>query len=119
MSVGGFSGALSAAAAFVLRSLMEHPDFQTPEEIADAPHAPDDIDDETAGAALRELEQHGLTAEAADGRGVGPTQAAKPDSALSSRPADGPRLPSTAHKGRFALVVAYRGVHGRTHAARS
>jgi hypothetical protein len=68
MSAGGFSGALSAAAAFVLRSLMEHPDFQTPEEIADAPHAPDHIDDETAGAALRELEQHGLTAEDADGR---------------------------------------------------
>jgi hypothetical protein len=68
MSAGGFSYALGTAAAFVLRSLMEHPDRQTPEEIADATHGREDIDSETAHRALRELEGHGLTAEDSEGR---------------------------------------------------
>jgi hypothetical protein len=58
---------LRGAAAFVLRSLMEHPHLQTPEEIADAPHAGEVIDAGAAGQGLSELEGHGLTAEA-DGR---------------------------------------------------
>jgi DNA-binding IclR family transcriptional regulator len=68
MSAGGFSYALGTAAGFVLRSLMEHSDLQTPEEIADAPHAGEEIDSDTAHRALRELESHGLAAESSDGR---------------------------------------------------
>jgi hypothetical protein len=68
MSSGPFTYALSAAAAFVLRSLTEHPDLQTADEIADAPHAQGEIDAGAARDGLRELGDHGLAAENSDGR---------------------------------------------------
>jgi hypothetical protein len=68
MSSGPFTYSLGAGAAFVIRSLMEHPELQTAEEIADAPHARDEIDAEGARAGLGELGSHGLAAEDADGR---------------------------------------------------
>lgn len=66
MSSGPFTDTLSAAAAFVIRSLLEHPNRQTPEEIA-APHA-GEIDAEGAGGGLAELEARGLAAQDPDGR---------------------------------------------------
>jgi hypothetical protein len=63
-----FTYGLSAAAAFVIRSLLEHPHLQTPEEIADAPHAADEIDVEAARAGLSELARRDLAAEDSDGR---------------------------------------------------
>jgi hypothetical protein len=68
MSSGPFTYSLSAAAAFVMRSLMEHPQLQTAEEIAGAPHAQGEIDADGARAALHELQQRGLAAENADHR---------------------------------------------------
>ena len=68
MSSGPFTYALSGAAAFVLRSLMERPHLQTAEEIADSRHAGEEIDAEAAGGALNELEGHGLAAESSGGR---------------------------------------------------
>jgi hypothetical protein len=68
MSSGPFTYALSGAAAFVLRSLMERPDLQTAEEIAQAPRAGEEIDAAAAGRALSELAGHGLTAEGPGGR---------------------------------------------------
>ena len=63
MSSGPFTYSLSAAAAYVLRSLMEHPERGTPEEIAD-----ESIDVGAAGDGLRELARRGLAEEAAGGR---------------------------------------------------
>jgi hypothetical protein len=68
MSSGPFTYSLGAAAAYVMRSLMEHPDLQTPEEIADAPHASDEIDADAARGGLGELGRHGLAAGDADDR---------------------------------------------------
>jgi hypothetical protein len=68
MSSGPFTYALNAAAAFVLRSLMERPDLQTAEEIAGAEHAHGEIDSPTASAGLRELGQRGLATADAGGR---------------------------------------------------
>jgi hypothetical protein len=52
----------------VLRSLMEHLELRTAEEIAGAPHASAEIDAGAARAGLRELRQQGLAAEDAGGR---------------------------------------------------
>jgi hypothetical protein len=67
MSSGPFTDALGVAAAFVMRSLMEHPDRQTPEEIA-AGEGAESIDADGARAGLAELEERGLAARDADGR---------------------------------------------------
>jgi hypothetical protein len=63
MSSGPFTYSLSAAAAYVLRSLMEHPERGTPEEIAD-----ESIDAGAARDALRELAGHCLAEQAVDRR---------------------------------------------------
>ena len=68
MSSGPFTYTANAAAASVVRSLMEHPALQTPEEIADAPHAGNELDADAAGRALGELASHGLAAEGPAGR---------------------------------------------------
>jgi hypothetical protein len=68
MSSGPFTYALSAAAAFVLRSLMERPDLHTAEEIAGAEHAHGEIDPAAASDGLRELRQRGFATEDAGGR---------------------------------------------------
>jgi predicted ABC-type transport system involved in lysophospholipase L1 biosynthesis ATPase subunit len=68
MSSGPFTYSLSAAAAFVMRSLMEHPQLRTAEAIATAPHTQGEIDADGARAALQELQQHGLADEDADHR---------------------------------------------------
>jgi hypothetical protein len=68
MSSGPFTYALSAAAAFVLRSLTEHPELRTADEIAAAPQARGEIDAAGARDGLRELGDHGLATEDADGR---------------------------------------------------
>jgi hypothetical protein len=68
MSSGPFTYSLSAAAAYVMRSLMEHPGLQTAEEIAGAPHTGDEIDAEAARGGLGELGTHGLAAEDSEGR---------------------------------------------------
>jgi hypothetical protein len=68
MSSGPFTYSLSAAAAFVMRSLMEHPQAQTAEAIAAAPHAQGEIDADGARAALQELRQRGLASEDANRR---------------------------------------------------
>ena len=63
MSSGPFTHSLSAAAAYVLRSLMEHPERGTPEEIA-----LESIDAGAARDGLRELSGHGLAEQNVDGR---------------------------------------------------
>jgi len=63
MSSGPFTYSLSAAAASVLRSLMEHPERGTPEEIAD-----ESVDTGAARDGLRELAGRGLAEQAVDGR---------------------------------------------------
>jgi hypothetical protein len=68
MSSGPFTYALSAAAAFVIRSLTDHPELQTAGEIAGAPHADGQIDAGGARDGLRELGDRGLASEDADGR---------------------------------------------------
>jgi hypothetical protein len=68
MSSGPFTASLSAAAAYVIRCLMERPQRQTAEQIAAAPHAQGEIDADGARAALHELRQCGLAAEDADHR---------------------------------------------------
>jgi hypothetical protein len=68
MSSGPFTHSLSAAAAYVLRSLMERPDLRTPQTIADAPLEGEEIDAGTARDGLGELAEHGLAAEDSDGR---------------------------------------------------
>ena len=68
MSSGPFTYSLSAAAAFVMRSLMEHPQARTAEAIAAAPHTQGEIDADGARAALHELQQRGLASEDADRR---------------------------------------------------
>jgi hypothetical protein len=65
MSSGPFTYALSAAAAFVIRSLSEHPDRGTADEIAGAR---DELDATGAQAGLDELRQRGLAEPDADGR---------------------------------------------------
>src|SRR4051812_33057991 len=60
MSSGPFTQALSTAAGFVLRSLMERPDLDRPEVIADAPAAGDEIDADAAREGLRELASRDL-----------------------------------------------------------
>jgi hypothetical protein len=67
LSSGGFSYSLSAAAAYVMRRLMEQ-HLQTGDEIADASHGSDQIDAETARGGLEELRSQGLAAEGSDGR---------------------------------------------------
>jgi hypothetical protein len=68
MSSGPFTYSLSAAAALVMRRLMEQPDRQTAQEIADAPGATEQIDADAARGGLGELGEHGLAAEDSDGR---------------------------------------------------
>jgi hypothetical protein len=68
VSSGGFTYSLSAAAAYVLRSLMERSHLQTADEIADASDGSDRIDAGTARGGLDELGSHGLAAEGPDGR---------------------------------------------------
>jgi hypothetical protein len=68
MSSGPFTYSLGAAAAFVVRSLMERPDLQTPEEVAGAPHEGDEIDAQAARKGLAELASRGIATEGADGR---------------------------------------------------
>jgi hypothetical protein len=63
MSSGPFTYPLSAAAGYVLRSLMERPERDTPEEIAD-----ESVDAGATRAGLRELAGHGLAEQAPDGR---------------------------------------------------
>jgi predicted transcriptional regulator len=60
---GPFTYSLNAAAAYVLRSLMEHPGRGTPNEIAD-----ESIDAGGVRDALGDLARHGLAEQAADGR---------------------------------------------------
>jgi hypothetical protein len=67
MSSGLSMSSLNAAAAFLLRSLLDHPDRQTPHEIADAPHASGKVDAEAARTGLGELAR-GLAAEDPGGR---------------------------------------------------
>jgi hypothetical protein len=67
MSSGPCTDTLGVAAALVMRSLLEHPDGQTPEEIAAQP-GDDAIDAEGARAGLTELEARGLASQGADGR---------------------------------------------------
>jgi hypothetical protein len=68
MSSGPFTYSLGGAAAYVLRSLMDHPDRQTAEEIAGAASAGDEIDAGAARGGLGELGARGLAAEDSDGR---------------------------------------------------
>jgi hypothetical protein len=68
MSSGLSMSSLNAAAAFLLRSLLDHPDRQTPHEIADAPHASGTVDAEAARTGLGELAVRGLAAEDSGGR---------------------------------------------------
>jgi hypothetical protein len=63
MSSGPFTYSLSAAAAYVLRSLMEHPGRDTPDEIAN-----ESIEAGTARDGLRELAGRGLAEQGVDGR---------------------------------------------------
>jgi hypothetical protein len=60
MSAGAFSGSLNAAAAYVLRSLTERPDRQTPDEIADASKGSDAISSGAARDGLDELRSQAL-----------------------------------------------------------
>jgi hypothetical protein len=59
---------LSAAAAFVIRSLMERPELQTADEIAGAPQAQGETDGDGVRAGLHELQRRGLAAEDAEHR---------------------------------------------------
>jgi hypothetical protein len=68
MSSGPFTYTLSAAAAYVIRSLMERPELQTPEDIAGGARADDAIDADGARGGLRELADHGLAEEQSPGR---------------------------------------------------
>jgi hypothetical protein len=68
MSAGPFSASLNAAAAYVLRSLMERPDRGTPDEIADASKDGDTITSGAAREGLDELRSRGLAEEASNGR---------------------------------------------------
>jgi DNA-binding IclR family transcriptional regulator len=68
MSSGPFTYALSAAAAFIIRSLQERPELQTADEIAGAQHARGDIDASDARDGLDELGRRGLAEQDADGR---------------------------------------------------
>jgi hypothetical protein len=68
MSSGPFTNTLGVAAAFVLRSLTEHPDRQNAQEIADGAPAGDRIDTAAARDGLGELAGRGLAAEGSDGR---------------------------------------------------
>ena len=63
MSSGPFTYSLSAAAAYVLRSLIEHPERGAPGEIAD-----DTIAIGAARDGLRELADRGFAEQAVDGR---------------------------------------------------
>jgi hypothetical protein len=65
MSSGLFSDSLGVATAFVIRSLMEHPQRKTPEQIAGSS---DEIDAEAARGALGELAARGIVAEDTEGR---------------------------------------------------
>jgi hypothetical protein len=68
MSSGPFTYALSAAAAFTIRSLLERPDLQTADEIASGRDAHGEIDAAHARDGLQELARHGLAEQDADGR---------------------------------------------------
>jgi hypothetical protein len=63
MSSGPFTYSLSAGAAYVLRSLMEHPERGTPESIA-----VESIDADAARDGLHELAGHGLAEQTVNGR---------------------------------------------------
>ena len=68
MSSGPFTYALSAAAAFIIRSLLERPDLQKAEEIAGERYPHGEIDASDARDGLQELGRHGLAEQDADGR---------------------------------------------------
>jgi hypothetical protein len=68
MSSGLAIGSLNVAAALVLRSLLEQPDRQTPQEIADGSPESGRIDADGARRGLGELAAHGLAAEDSGGR---------------------------------------------------
>jgi hypothetical protein len=59
---------LSAPAAYVLRSLMEHPQRDTAQAIADGAAAAEGLDTATAHHGLGELAARGLAVEGEDGR---------------------------------------------------
>ena len=68
MSSGPFTYALSAAAAFIIRSLLERPDLQKAEEIAGERYPHGEIDASDARDGLQELGRHGLAEQDAEGR---------------------------------------------------
>ena len=68
MSSGPFTYPLSAAAAFIIRSLLERPDRQTAEEIAGERYPHGQIGAFDARDGLQELGRHGLAEQDADGR---------------------------------------------------
>jgi DNA-binding IclR family transcriptional regulator len=59
---------LSAPAAYVLRSLLEHPRRGTAAEIADGAPADQGLDEAAARGALQELSDRGLAVQGTDGR---------------------------------------------------
>jgi hypothetical protein len=59
---------MSSPAAYVLRSLMEHPERDTPSAIADGAPADSMIDEAAARDGLGELGSRGLATEGDDGR---------------------------------------------------
>jgi hypothetical protein len=68
-SAGGMSTiGLSAPAAYVLRSLLDHPQRDTAQAIADGAPAADGLDAAAARDALGELAGRGLAIEGDDGR---------------------------------------------------
>jgi DNA-binding IclR family transcriptional regulator len=68
MSSGPFTYALSAAAAFIIRSLHERPDLQKAEEIAGEHYSHGEIGASDTRDGLEELGRHGLAEQDADGR---------------------------------------------------
>jgi hypothetical protein len=58
---------LSSVAAYVLRSLHDHPELRLPEAIAAGPDSDGAFDAEQAREALAELKDRGLAEEEADG----------------------------------------------------
>jgi hypothetical protein len=68
MSSGPFSYALGAAAAFVIRRLLEDPDRDTAEQIAVGPNAEAGMDADAVRDGLDELRERGLAVEGPGGR---------------------------------------------------
>ena len=69
--------ALTPPAAWVLRSLLEHPELRTVDAIVSGPAAPEGADAQQVTDGLAELEQRGLAVEES-GRGWRATEAAQP-----------------------------------------